>query len=175
MSRRVSLNARRAIEDGNTAEIEVVLIVITHAALSAPIKITTDDTERLSVEPLAYGTRSTWRAAETNDEPFLFVAVSAILPGDQDDTPAAATLVLENLDNLLAAELRKTTERARVDLAVVLAGSPDLVDYEQLDLRLVGAEGDAGEIILSISRDPITDEPWPAGRMTRERFPGLHR
>ncbi len=173
--RRVSLVARQALEDAGSAEVEVVLVVVTHEALSAPIKISTDPTERLSVAPLAYSTRSTWRAAEAGDEPFLFTAVSTLVPGDQDDVPAAATLILEALDNRIADELRKTTTRARVDIAVVMASSPDLVEAEWLDLRLVAAEGDPGQIVLSISRDPITDEPWPAGRMTRERFPGLHR
>ena len=58
MSRRVSLNARQAQIDPVSAEIDVVLIEITHPDLDAPIRLSTDNTERISDEPLIYGTRS---------------------------------------------------------------------------------------------------------------------
>ena len=49
--RRVSLNARLAREAGSTAAIEAALFEITHPDLEAPIRLSTDNTERLSDDP----------------------------------------------------------------------------------------------------------------------------
>jgi len=170
--RRVSLNARAAQDAAASDEVEVLLVRITHPDLDEPIRLSSDPTERISVEPLAYGTRSAWGGTVAVH---WFVLASTVVPDDVDDAPAAATMILEAVDRDIASALRSTTARATVAMAVVLASSPDVVEAEWTDLQLVSAEGDAGEIRLSISRDPITSEPWPSRRMTRAAFPGLHR
>ncbi len=170
--RRVSFNARLAQDAEASTEVEVVLVRITHPDLDAPILLSSDPTERVSVEPLAYGTRSSWSGV---DAVHLFVLMGALLPDDQDDQPATATMVLEVVDQDMATPLRSTIRRATVDMAVVLAATPEIIEAEWTGLELVSAEGDAGEIRLSISREPITTEPWPARRMTRNVMPGLHR
>lgn len=171
--RRLSLTARTTQDAAASDEVEVILVRISHPDLDAPIRLSTDPTERLCVDPLTYGTRSSWPDSSAN--PYLFVLASALLPDDQEDAPQAAQLVLEVVDREMATPLRSTTERATVDIAVVLASSPDLVEMEFRGLRLVGVEGDAAELRLSISREPLTSEPWPSRRMTHAAFPGLHR
>jgi hypothetical protein len=173
MPRRLSMNARMSLDAPASDELQVYLLKITHPYLDAPVRLSTDPTECLSYEPLMYGTKSTWQTSDGS--PFLFVLVSAQLPSDKEDEPAGAALVLENVDNQVAQMLRSTTARATVDMAVVLASSPNLIEQEFLGLRLMSVEGNASEVTLNISRDPINAEPWPAGRMTRQRFPGLHR
>lgn len=174
--RRVSLNYRIALDAANTDEVEVVLAHITHPDLDAAVKLSTDPTERLSVEPIAYGTHSTWMATGPQDsEPFSFILMDALLPDDQEDAPPAARLAIAALDSSLAAALRSTSELATVSLAVVLASTPDVIEAEFLGLKLVQADGDAAEIVLSVTLDPLTVEPSPPDRMTRARFPGLHR
>jgi len=172
--RRLSLNARLAMEAEATGEIEVILLVFDHPELPAPIRLSTDNTERLSEDPLMYGTRSSWRGANPITDPYLFVIASAVLPSDLEDTPAAAQIVLENLDSEMVGLLQSFITPATVHLAVVLASSPDLVEAEYADLQLISHAIDAGSISLSISRDEIEAEYWPTGRMSRERFPGLH-
>lgn len=169
------MNARAALDAASSAEVEVALFTIEHPSLAAPVRLSTDPTERLAVDPLSYGARSTWLGANPVTEPFLFVLVSAELPSDQDDAPAAATLVLENVDNDIAALLRSFTDRPVIHMAVVLASSPDLIEDEWRDLRIMAAEGDAGEVSLTISRAPIEDETVPMDRFTKDRFPGMFR
>jgi hypothetical protein len=173
MSRRVSLNARLAAEDHASDELEIVLLRITHPALPEPIRLSSDNTERLSVEPLYYGTRSAWLSPA--GQPYLFMMMSAILPGDQDDAPPAATIIVDAITARIAETLRMTTARANVDMAVVLASDIHRPQAEWRGLKLISAEGSAAEISLTISMEPITSEPWPAARMTRARFPGLHK
>ena len=100
---------------------------------------------------------------------------SAELPSDVEDAPAAATFVLENVDSDIAVQLRSFTDPATVHIAIVLASTPDLVEVQWRDLKLVAADGDAAEITLTISRSPIEDEAVPMDRFTKDRFPGLFR
>ena len=173
--RRVSLNARAAFDAATTGAIEVALFIIEHPSLDAPIRLSTDPTERISTAPLIYGTRSAWLGSNPVTEPFLFILASANLPGDLEDTPATAQVVLENVSNDIATVLRSFTDRPVVNMAVVLSTSPYLVEVEYRDLRIVGVEGNASEITLQISRAPIEDETVPMDRFTKDRFPGLYR
>jgi len=174
MSRRISLNARQAHDDQSSAQIEVVLFEITHPALEAPIRLSTDNTEHLSSDPFTYGTRSAWRGADPLSDPYLWIIASAVVPDDNEDAPAASQIVLENLDARIAEILRSFTDQATVHMAVVLASTPDDIEGEWLDMRLMSAEGTASEITLSLSREEIELEYFPSGRMTRHKFPGLH-
>ena len=171
----MSLNARLAHDGDRSDEVYVVLIEISHPRLAEPIRLSTDNTERLSEEPLYYGTRSTWRGADPASEPYLWVVASALVPSDVEDAPAAATIILENLGSGTVELLRSFTDPATVHMAVVLAGTPSLIEAEFTDLRLVSHDISAGEIALRISREEIELEPFPAVRMTRDRFPGVHR
>jgi hypothetical protein len=168
----VSLNRRAQIDAESSDQVETVLIKIDHPLLDAPLRLSSDNTERLSEEPLSYGTRSTWLTEDGS--PFLFILLGAQIPDEQDDAPAAASLVIANLDSDLAIALTSTTKRASVSIALVYASSPDVVEQEFLDLKLVSAEGDADQVSLSVSREPIISERYPTDRMTKERFPGLY-
>ncbi|KJF67399.1 hypothetical protein [Rhizobium nepotum] len=173
--RRISFNARMAQDAQATSEIYVALFEIEHPELVKPIRLSTDNTERLSSDPLYYGTRSTWRGANPITEPFLWVVASTLLPSDQEDAPAAATLILENLDQEMVNVVRSFTTPATIHMAVVLASSPNLVEAEYTDLNIVSSDIDAGEISLTITREEIELELVPGGRMSARTFPGMHR
>lgn len=175
MTRRVSLNARLAQDAAHSAEIEVVLIMVEHPDLEAKIRLSTDNGERISVDPLIYGTRSTWRGSNPVTEPFLFILASAELPSDLEGAPAEATVVIEAVTGEVSRLLRSFTSRATVHMAVVLASSPDVIEYEATGMRLMLAEGSAGEITTSIGREPVEEESLPGLSFTKDRFPGLHR
>lgn len=174
--RKISLNAHLAHDADGSDETEVVLLQFTHPETSQVVRLSTDPTERLSLEPLRYCTRSNWLGANPKDdeEAFLFVLVSVLLPDDQDTAPPAARLVIEGADNELAEVLRSTLQEAEVSMALVLASTPNVIEQEWLGFKMVRAESQGEGITLSVSRNPLTAEPWPMARMTRERFPGLH-
>lgn len=171
--RRVSLNARNALDRDASDEIEVTAIIIEHPLLEEPVRLSSDPTVRLSVDPLSYGTLSTWRTE--NGAPFKFILMDALVPDDNDDAPAQASLVLEVLDSSIAEILSSTTVQATCHMAIVLASSPDLVEAEWIGLQMTGGDIDSGQAALRFSMDALYDEPYPADRMTKDRYPGLHR
>ena len=172
--RRLSLNARLSQDALAAPDVEVALIQIDHPDLEAPIRLSTDNTERLSIDPPVYGTRSSWLGANPVTEPFLWVIASAVLPGDHEDAPAHAQITLENLGAEMVTLVRSFTDPATISLAVIYADTPDVIEAEWTGLQLVSSDINVGEIVLSISRDEIEQEAFPPGRMTRMNFPGLH-
>ncbi len=168
MPKSVSLTMRAAGHSQSTSEAVAVLVTIAHPSLPQPARLSSDPTKRLSIDPLAYGTVS-------QGHEFAFVMMSALLPDDQQDGPPRSTLVFENVDRDMAAPLRVITTPVSVDLRVVMAATPDAIEQEYTGLQGVRSAYDAHQVSLDISREPFTSLPWPAGRMTKNRFPGLFR
>jgi len=172
---RVLINARTAHDAATTDAVEVALFTIDHPSLDAPVRLSTDPTERLSDAPLMYGTRSNWFGADPALEPFLFVLASTDLPSDLEDVPAAATIVLSNVDNRIAETLRSFTNRPTISMAVVMADSPNDIEVEFRGMMMIGSSGNAGEVTIEMSRAPVEEETVPMDRFTKQRFPGIYR
>lgn len=175
MSRLLSLNARQALEEGaSTAELEVALIRFRSPDLLTTVRVSTDPTDILTSFPRTYGTRSTWLGSNPSTEPFKFLLAGVQLPDDNDDGDGTVQIMFDLVDPLMIEVMRSFNERALVDLAVVLADTPGLVELELLDMVVIGAESENGQLIFTVTADPEAEELWPAPRMTRDRFPGLH-
>lgn len=173
--RRLSLNARMALDDPAAEEVEVVLFMIEHAELEeGPIRLSTDDTEELSNDPYLMGTRSDWRGSDPETQPFLWTIASAIVPSDLDDASSSGSVVLENLDSRMVKLIRSVSTPPTVHVAVVLASSPSNIEAEWHDFLITDANVSAGEITLRFSREDVENEAFPPGKMTRNYFPGLH-
>jgi hypothetical protein len=173
MSRVLSMNARAYSEAQYDDDTEVVLLHFEHPELDAPVRLSTDPTTRISADPLSYGTYSSWLTDDGS--PFLFVLLSALVPDDLEDSPPVARLVIEAVDVGITEVLRSLRTPAIVSMAVVLASDPDFIEAEFRNMEMIDAEGNSGQITLTLARDPLTSEPSPPDRMTRARFPGLHR
>lgn len=150
--RRVSLNARRAQDSATSGEIEVILVVFTHPSLDAPLRFSTDNTDRISTDPLIYGTRSTWDDADPLSDPYHFVLAEASVPGDLEEGVSPAQIMLVDLDSRIAEVLRSFTDFATCHMAVVYASTPDTPEAEFRDMKLVSVSGDGNEITLQITR-----------------------
>jgi hypothetical protein len=170
--KRISLNMRMELDAQASSEIEAILVRIVTPD-NQVIRLSTDPTERISVDPLRYGTRSTW-LSDNGPETFWFIGMTAIMPDDQEDAPQAASIAFALIDAEISEMLRSTIERSRFDMALILASNPDLIEWPVLDLEIVEASGDASQVVIKASRVPKSSESWPKDRMTRQRFPSLH-
>ncbi|GAA4218650.1 hypothetical protein GGQ68_002518 [Sagittula marina] len=169
---RISLTARDQLDAQSSAEVEVLLLYLNHPSFDGPVRVSTDPTVALSYEPLMYGTRSTW--IDGTPEEYLFVAAGIERPSDQEDEPASSRIVLDNFDAASVTALRQFSDFATAHLAIVLASTPDLIEYEWRDLQLMGISYGNGALSLSLSRDPIENDNVPMDSMTPQRFPALN-
>jgi hypothetical protein len=170
--RQLSLTYRLSLDARETTEFGVVLMKISTAS-GLVVRVSSDPTERLSVEPLTYGTRSTWLTYD--GAPFQFIVQSVQVPDDRDELLPAAKMMIDGFDPAILAAFRSTTEQVRVDLGLVTASSPDVVEEQWLDLRLVAVEWNRSGFALSISDEQAMAEPLCGFRMSRQHLPGLFK
>lgn len=164
----ISLTMRAAMQAERTDEVAVALVTITHPDLDAPVRLSSDPTRRLSHDPLTYGTVS-------RGETYPFVLVSVVIPDERKGSPPASQIVLENVASDMVALVRSISTPGQVKIEVVTAARPDDVERTFDGLDIVKAGYDAERVTLDVSRELFANEPWPSQRMTRQRFPGLHK
>jgi hypothetical protein len=162
----IPLSARRSMFEERSPELEVLLVTITHVDLDEPVRLSSDPTERLSTDPLIYGTTS-------NGNEFLFVLMGAILPDDRKGSPPRTSLTFDNIDSRYVELARSFTSPAYVDLKVVFASAPNLVTQHYTGLRMTRVSYDESSMTFDISRELFLSEPFGA-RQTKNFFPGLH-
>lgn len=165
----LSLSFREAFNAESTDEFPVVLVEITPAGSSEPVRICSEPAERLSADPLRYGI--------THDgEEYGWVMMSTTWPDDQEGKPPSTTLNFENVSEDMAATIRGVTPGTQADvvLKLVLSSAPDDIE-ESYVMKATSGSYNAQQVSLDVSREPIESEPWPAFRTTKARFPGLYR
>ena len=161
----LSLDYRRAMHAQECDEIPVVLVTITHADLSEPIRLSSDATERLSVDPITYGTVS-------NGDTFLYMLMSLNLPDDKEGEALAGSLQIEDVEADVGPLLAPILSGIKITIQVTTAASPDLVQIEYADLDVLSAQGAEGAITLSYGREDPSVWIIPGDAMTKDRFPG---
>ncbi|WP_296741451.1 DUF1833 family protein [Mesorhizobium sp.] len=161
----LSVSTRRSFNAESTDDVPIVLVELQTAAGTQ--YISSDPTERLSIDPLFYGTVH-------NGQQYKAIFMAVTWPDDQDNAPPSTTLVFENVAEDMAAVARAGTDQFPVVLKLVMSSNPDFVE-DQCTLICTGSSYNAMQVSLTVSREPFESEPWPAQRMTRERFPGLYR
>ncbi|SFV05982.1 hypothetical protein SAMN02799631_04331 [Methylobacterium sp. 174MFSha1.1] len=168
MPRLISLNARKAAHAQQTDQIPVMLATIRHIELPEPVYLSSDNTERITDEPLVYGTRH-------QGHTYLFVQMGAVWPDDQRGSAPKSTLVFENVTPDMAKPLRAVLSPASVDLTIVMAETPDVIEARYLNLKGTLGTWDASAISLDVGRETFANEPCPSRRVTKACFPGVFR
>jgi hypothetical protein len=167
MARELPLSVRASINAEATDDLVITLVTITHPDLADAIRLSSDPTHRISVNPLVYGTVSEGLVYE-------FVLMGVSMPDDRMGSPASVTLAFENVAADMAKVIRAAITPASVNIKCVLASAPNLVEEEWSNLLGVQGNYDASRISYEVSRQAISNEPWPAHRMTQNRFPRLY-
>lgn len=166
---RIPLSARRIMFEQRTTEDQVLLVTISHPELAAPIRLSSDATEKLSLEPLVFGIKS-------NGLEYQLVLMSAILPDNRRGSPRRAALTFQDIDSTHIELVRSFINPATVDLEVVFASAPDVVtdSYEGLRMKQVSYDESSSSMTIEFSRELYLSEPLPSHRQTKNVSPGLH-
>ena len=166
MSRTVSLTFRTAMEAQETGLVPIVLLIVTHANLAQPIRLSSDPTQRLTTDPLVYGTLH-----QGNN--YLFLPFAAILPDDKEDAPTTARLVISNVDRSLIPLLRTEFVPPAVTIRLISSAALDDVEIEYQPLDIASFTATADFIEIALAEDALMHEPYPWGEVTPSHFPGL--
>jgi hypothetical protein len=165
----LSMSFREAFNAENTDEFPVVLVEITPAGSEETQYLCSEPAVMLAVDPMRYG-------IVHQGQEYQWVLMSQRWPGDQEASSPSSTLVFENVVEDMAAAARSVTPGTQADviMSLVVSSDPDTVE-ERYVMKATGASGNAQQVTLDVSSEPIELEPWPAQRMTKVFSPALFR
>lgn len=166
MSRNLSPGFLAGLYAQESDEVVICLLTVTHEDLDLPIYLSSDATERLSDDPLIYGTVS-----RSNE--YLYLPFEFTLPDDKSDSPPRIQLSMDNTDRSLVGILRSISTPANIMVELILASDLDFVEVTMPALQLSDVTIDDGRISATLVADALINEPHPAQLFTPGSFPGL--
>lgn len=144
----------------------VSLLTFTHPDLGAPVRLSSDPTQRLTTDPLVYGTVSGGLEYQ-----FVFMTVSH--PDDFKGAPPRFTVSFDNIDATFVEIAQSFLTPATLSVKEVFASAPDTVVNSVSGFSTINFKFDDSTISFEVSREPFIVEPH-GSRMTKHAFPGLH-
>lgn len=166
MSRNLSPGFLAGLYSQESEEVVICLLTVTHKDLGQPIYLSSDATDRLSDDPLIYGTIS-----RSNE--YLYLPFEFTLPDDKSDSPPRVQLSMDNTDRSLVAVLRSIETPANIMVELVLASDLDFVEITMPALQLSDVTLGESRIQATLVADALINEPHPAQLFTPGSFPGL--
>lgn len=172
-----------AIADSESVgDVAIDLLTFTHPELDEPIRISSDQTEILSLDgPVVLeGTRSrgAGRVGPDAEEPvhtFDYVAFSLVLSGYSENAAPQIRIALDLIKPAEMLKLLRVYRKERVSCLIesVLRSDPDtVVDHHSgFYLRKAPWTTASVQLVLELTRYDL--EPYPVGEMTPDAFPGL--
>jgi hypothetical protein len=104
---------------------------------------------------------------------FLAYPFNITLPPDAQD-PGVADLQIANVDRSIIEALEAITDAAVCKVQIILASTPNVIEYEWGNLVLRSAKADDVTVTAQIGQPPIDNMPYPPMRVTQRDFPGLY-
>lgn len=164
----ISVNFRESAYASETGRVPIMLITFDHDDMVAPIRISTDPTERIieTDELVAYGTIS-------RGETFVYVPVKLRLPDDTESGPGDMELELDNVDRAMTQTIREIFSPISVKVEIVMDNAKDTVDLEWPEYTLTNIQYNATTITGTMTLENLTREPFPGLSFTPSTAPGV--
>lgn len=143
------------MQQGQTAEVWLLLLTIYHPSLAVPIYIANNN-----------------EAVISRGNTYQPIPFDVDLPQEDDDSPGAATLTVDNVDRSIVDAIRAMDVPPTLSLEVVLASQADYVEVGFYDMTLRNCVYDATTVKGALQWEDILVEPL-ALTMTPARFPGM--
>ena len=156
MSRIISSLSRQSLYAGESGDAFLVLLTLSHASLSPPIRVTSD-----SVDTVSRG------------DNFIAFPFEISLPDDEDRRPPRARLGIDNIDRRIVQAVRSLSAAPAVLIEIVRAAAPDTVEARFVDFRLTNVTYDSSVVEGDLTVEDFTTEPFPSASFSPSLFPGL--
>jgi hypothetical protein len=156
MPRTVSLAAMRGALAQNNDQVWVALLKLSHPDLPAPLYFTNN------TENITHG-----------GQVHLAFPFAVTLPSDESEREPSASLTVSNVDRRLVDEIRSISSGPVMEFKLVLASTPNTVEYGPVVLKARSVSYDARSITFQLGFDAFEAEPLPWPKFTPEWFPGM--
>lgn len=159
MARTVSALLKAVVTAQQTGEVILAIVSISHASIiNGPLRVV-NDLQNLT----------------SNGNTYTAFPFQVRLPDDHEDALPKVRLVLDNVDRSIVQAIRgiPPSSPPTVQIDLVLASQPDLVElsFHELMLREVSYDAFTVEGDLRLDDDDL--EPFPADSFTPQNFPGM--
>lgn len=156
MSRDTSVTFREAVNAQETGEAFLVLIEIAHAALSTPIRVTSDGVSTIS-----------------NGDTYLPYPYDISLPDDPEQGVSSAQLTIDNIDRVIVESIRSISTAPTVTIRIVLGSDPDTIEAEFPNFEFREISYDAMTVSGDLTLKTFMGEPYPGDSFLPSLFPGV--
>ena len=149
MARTVSSKVRKHVQSEIDPLVKVFLITIRHKDLTEPIRVSSDPTERVDADSInvIYGTVSRGLT-------FYYAGFEAALVSDEEGAAPQTQISLPNADRKLVEAIESMGPGpVAVDIELVFADTPDVVEVGLYDMELSKITYDESTISGIVSRD----------------------
>ena len=109
----------------------------------------------------------------SNGNLFSAFPCKIVLPVDDGETQREVTLELDNVGLDLISELRTVTDFIGVNLQMVLASNPDLIEIEVGELKIKNIQYNRKTISATLFQDDFLNSEIPSEKYTPQLYPGI--
>ena len=156
--RTFSSNMLRSLLLQHTNEVLLFLVTVEHADWGTPVRLVNDRVDILS------------NGETYNAYPFEF-----LLPAEDTERAQVQTkIILDNVDRQVIALLRELATFPTVMASLILASTPDTIEYGPAEFQLTAYDYDAQTITGYLSHENVLTELIPGDTFNPAHYPGLH-
>lgn len=173
MSRLGSLSpaALQAMFNPDASDTLAVLLTITGAGITTPIRITDNYTQRITSlttdDEVIYGIVS-------RGNNYIFLPFQITLPTEETEAAPRCQITINDVTRYLIPVIRQATTALNVTIELVLTATPNTVEASFGGFLMSGISYNANTITADLNVESLAIEPFPAHTFTPSYFPGLY-
>lgn len=156
MSRTLSTISVNALNAQETDKVFIILLEISHASLSVPLRIAGNSKDITS-----------------NSNVFVAYPFQITLPKEDEEEAPSIGIQIDNVDRVIISTLRGLTLLPTAKIQIIRADAPDVIEVEFTDFELKSVGYDSLVVNGTLTLEPFLFEPYPAEKFTPNDFPGL--
>lgn len=170
MSRLASLSpaALKAMFSPEGNDTLAVLLTITGAGITTPIRLTDNYTQRISEtdDDVIYGIVS-------RGNNYTFIPFQITLPTEETDAAPRCQITINDVTRYLIPTIREASTALNVTIELVLTSTPDTLEISFTGFLMSGISYNANTVTADLNVESLSVEPFPAHTFTPSYFPGL--
>lgn len=121
-------------------------------------------------EEVIYGVTSSVSGSSLE---YPFIPMELALPTDENTSAARCSITIHDVTKIILPSLRQLVGAPEVELHLVLASTPNVLEASYVGFRLSNISYNANSITAELNMPSLEVEPFPAHSFTPAYFPGL--